>query len=256
MGLLRTEVSEGIGWIILNRPEKLNAFNSELLTQMLNAIEAMDRDSSVGVVAITGEGRLFSAGADLGELAVAETPDEAAKLFRLLGRVVAKLIMLDKPVVIGYNGDAYGGGAELIWAADIVVAVRTAKLVWAEAKWGLIPPGLSTIGAIALGPLRASYLAMTSGGLTAEEAHKLGLVHVLVDEPQQLRGKIREVVDRVRENSPQAIVSIKRMIRYTKLTALLELGVSELERLARTNEAKKAAEAFRNKQKPKYKWPH
>ncbi len=251
--LVETVVDPPLGVAVLNRPEKLNAMNRALLTDLLKALDELEGEAKAKVVALTGRGRLFSAGIDLAEAASASTPDEAAELFALLGKVFRRLIDYPKPVLLGLNGDAYGGGAELVWAADLVAAVRTARLVWSEARWGLVAPALSAIGPWVLGLHRAMYLALTATPLTAEEAHQLGIVSSLVDSAEDLSAALRTLAERVLENAPQAVVSFRRLVRL-HLRAALEHGLSELERLARTSTFLEAARAFKAKQKPRYEW--
>jgi enoyl-CoA hydratase/carnithine racemase len=97
-------------------------------------------------------------------------------------------------------------------------------------------------------------LAMTLEPLTAKEAHHIGLIARLAPDQKALREEVQRIAKSIMENSPQAIKSIKRLLRLAKLTPLLELGFSELERLARGSEAREAARAFVEKRKPDYKW--
>jgi enoyl-CoA hydratase/3-hydroxyacyl-CoA dehydrogenase len=248
------EVSDGVGWIVFRRVERLNALNSEFLEEVLRALDELEGRGDVRVIAITGEGRVFSAGADLSEVASAGSPEEAGRLFASIARLARRMLYVDKPLILALNGDAYGGGAELIWAADIVVSVESAKLVWAEARWGYNTPILPVVGPSVLGPSRTAMLAMTLEPLTAKEAHHIGLIARLAPDQKALREEVQRIAKSIMENSPQAIKSIKRLLRLAKLTPLLELGFSELERLARGSEAREAARAFVEKRKPEYKW--
>lgn len=251
---VKIEVSEGIGWLILSRVDKLNALNSELLSEAIRALDELEARDDVKVIAVTGEGRVFSAGADLSEVAMAGSPEEAEKLFTMLARLVERMLEVEKPLILALNGDAYGGGAELIWAADIVLAVEDAKLVWAEARWGYNTPILPILGLNILGPSRTAILAMTLEPLTAREAHHYGLIARLAPSRENLREEVVRIAKSIMENSPQAIKSIKKLMRIAKLTPLIELGVSELRRLARGDEAREAARAFKEKRRPEYKW--
>jgi enoyl-CoA hydratase/3-hydroxyacyl-CoA dehydrogenase len=146
------EVLDGVGWVVLRRVEKLNALNSEVVEEVIRALDELEGRGDVRVIAVTGEGRVFSAGADLSEVASASSPEEAGRLFASIARLARRMLYVDKPLILALNGDAYGGGAELIWAADIVVSVENAKLVWAEARWGYNTPILQDIGTIYQGP--------------------------------------------------------------------------------------------------------
>ncbi|MFN4045911.1 MAG: enoyl-CoA hydratase/isomerase family protein [Acidilobaceae archaeon] len=251
---VKVNVEEGIGWIIISRGEKLNALNSELLEELVKAVSDFDSREDVKILVLTGEGRAFSAGADLSEPASASTPEEAGRVFRNLARLVKRLFNVEKPLIIALNGDAYGGGAELIWAADMVLAVENAKLVWPEARWGYNAPILAALGPSILGPSRTALLAMTAEPLTAKEAHHYGLIARLAPNQESLKEEVKKIAKAIMENSPQGIKSIKNALKLAKLNPLIELGISELERLARGKEAMESAKAFTAKRKPEYKW--
>ncbi len=243
-----------LGFIVMSREDKLNALNREMLQELIKAVEHLESDPETAVISLTGRGRAFSAGIDLVEAAKAETQDEVAKLFRDLATLFNKLLTVEKPLIIGVNGAAYGGGAELLWTGDIVIAVREAKIAWPEARWGLVPPVLASIGPLIIGPQRAAYLAMTSTVITAEEAYGMGLVSRIVDSQSDLWRAIEETASLIMQHSPQAIRAIKKMIQHSKLNIYTSLGISELERLSRTREAINAAKSFREKKQPLYKW--
>jgi len=247
------EVRDKLGWIYMNRPEKYNAMNTAMLRELVAAVGELEENPGAKVIAISGRGKAFSAGIDLSELASAKDPDEAGRLFQSLTLFFRKLLSLEKPLIIAVNGDAFGGGAELLWTGDAVVVAEGARISWAEARWGLLPPALSTIGILVLGPVRASYLAMTSTVISAREALEIGLAtHVVPLE--KLEETVVGIARAFMENSPQALKAIKRIKRSIVLTHMLELGASELERLSRTISAINAAKAFTEKKRPSYEW--
>ena len=254
MGHVVVERKGPAAWAILNRPEKLNSLNRELMNELINIFKELDRDHEAKVLVLTGRGKAFSAGIDLGEVAEAEDPEEASSIFRKLAELFRTLLALEKPLIMAVNGHAYGGGAELLWAADVVVAVKGARIAWPEAKWGLVPPILPTLGALVLGPARAALLAMTGKPLTAEEAYSMGLVSVLAEDLEDLEVKVGEVVRSVLSYSPGGVRSVKKLLRQVKATSLAELGISELERLAMTSDTRYAAKMFKAKKEPTYKW--
>lgn len=251
---MKRYVEEGIGWIVLSRPERLNALSVEVLEELRRALEEADASPEVKVIVLTGEGRFFSAGADLSEVAKAKRPEEAEAPFRAIAALVETMLSLNKPLILALNGDAYGGGAEMIWGADIVIAVENAKLVWAEARWGYNTPLLPAYGLWTLGPSRAALLAMTSEPLSAKEAHSLGLVARLAPSQEALAEEARKIARSIMENSPRAIASIKALIRLAKASPIAFAGLSELQRLAKGSEAREAATAFVEKRKPTYSW--
>ncbi|WP_158318580.1 enoyl-CoA hydratase/isomerase family protein [Aeropyrum camini] len=248
--LVKVEVDPPLGWLVFNRPERLNAFNTAMMREVLAALDELEGEGDVRFVAITGEGKAFSAGIDLGELAEASRPEEAEKLFSTLATVVDRILGLTKPVIMAVNGHAIGGGAELLWAGDIVVAVRTAKIAWPESLWNLAPPFLPTIGSLVLGPARAAYLALTAESITAEEAYRMGLVSLLVDDPGELGDAVRRVVGKIMASPPAAVESIVAMLRAGKKGWHTQLGVAELKRLSKDTTALEAARSFRDTKKP------
>ncbi|MCS7107193.1 MAG: enoyl-CoA hydratase/isomerase family protein [Acidilobaceae archaeon] len=254
MPSVELRVEEGVGFVVLNRPEKLNALSTEVMEELIATLHKADEMQEVKVIALTGEGKFFSAGADLSEVHRASSPEEAERTFRTIAKLVSALMGLEKPLIMALNGDAYGGGAELIWTADIVIAVESAKLVWAEARWGYNAPVLPVIGPWVLGPSRTAMLAMTLEPLTAKEAHALGIISRLVPDQQALREEVKRIAKAIMENSPQGVRSIKRLLKLSKSSPLIELGLSELQRLARGQEAREAARAFVEKRKPSYSW--
>lgn len=226
----------------------------ENINRIHSAVKEAEEDENIRLTIIYGEGRFFSVGADLKHVAEAETPDYSAKLFSRLADLFRLLLSTRKPVILAVNGDAYGGGAELLWVGDVVVAYRGAKFYWVEARWGLVPPILTVLGPYILGPARARFLAMTGEPLDAEEAYRLGLVSVLVDDPGSVLDRARGVARMIMENSPNAVYAVKNIYKSAVVSGLLELGISELIRLSMTEEVKRASRSFVEKRKPVYEW--
>lgn len=243
---------DGVLWIVFNRPDKLNSFNMGMMQEVIDATK-----SSEGYWAIvyTGRGRFFSAGIDLYEVSQSTSADEVGEIFSKLGEMFNTIFNVDKPIVIALNGDAYGGGAEFIWLGDIVIATKDAKIGWAEAKWGLIPPLLPLLGSMSMGIGRAQLIAYTSGVVAAKDLEHFGVISMLVESPDELENSVSKVLDMVKANSPFAFRSLKKYFRMIKLTHLASYGVSELERLSRSMSVVAAAKEFvRSKEQPTYEW--
>lgn len=251
--LAEVEIRGPAAWVYINRPEKRNALDRATIGALVDAIKKAGGDERAKVVILTGRGRAFSAGIDLSELARAQNPDDAGRIFSDLAGLFRILLALEKPLVIALNGDAYGGGAEILWTGDAVVAVESAKISWAEARWGLVPPALSTAGILFLGPVRASYMAMSCSTISARDAAQMGLVTHVVPE-EKLVDTVEDVVKTIIESSPEAVRAIKRMKRAVMLSTSIELGISELERLSRSTLAQEASRAFVEKKRPSYRW--
>lgn len=247
---VRVEVGKPLSWIVFSVPDKLNAMSSDLLVEATNALRRLEQEEGVWFVAFTGEGRAFSAGIDLSEVASAGSPEERESVFARLAEFFDSLLSTRLVTIAAVNGIAAGGGAEMLWAVDLSVAVRNARIIWPEARWGLVAPALSTLGPWMLGPGLAGRLALEGGELSGEEAYRLGLVSLVVDSPGELRRAVEALVERVMANSPEAVDTTARLLKESKRSLLLSIGVKELLRLARGEKLARAAESFVKTRRP------
>ena len=180
------EIQEGIARLTLNRPDKLNSFTVAMHLEVREALEQIKADPSVRVLVLTGAGRGFCAGQDLGDRAVA--PGSAAvDLGESVEKYYAPLVLalrdLPVPVICAVNGVAAGAGANLALAADIVIAAKSASFVEAFCRLGLIPDTGGTYFLPRLiGTARAMGLAMLGEKLTAERAESWGLIWKCVED--------------------------------------------------------------------------
>ena len=177
---LRYEVDTSIAVITLDRPEVLNAFDDELGSSLLDALQEASGARDVRCVAITGEGRAFSSGEDLGALSEAYERGDPPGLGRILNRRYNPLIRtirsLPKPVLAAVNGVAAGAGASIALACDTRIASESAKLVLPFAKVGLVPDsGALWLLARMVGAARAWDIVTTGRAIDAAEALELGL---------------------------------------------------------------------------------
>lgn len=178
--------SGGLRTITLNRPERLNAFTTEMLEAFNAALDAASREVAVRAILITGAGRGFCAGQDLNDRAVrpgAARPDLGESLEHRYNPAVRKMRSMPKPVVVAVNGVAAGAGANLALAGDIVVAARSARFIQSFARIGLIPDSGGTYFLPrAVGTPRAMGLALLGEPLAAEDAASWGLIWKTVDD--------------------------------------------------------------------------
>ena len=182
------EITNGIAKLTLNRPDKLNSFTQAMHLEVRHALALTATDPTARVLLITGAGRGFCAGQDLGDRAVA--PGEDSKRVDLgdsvdqyYGPLVLSLRALPMPVICAVNGVAAGAGANLALACDIVIAARSASFIEAFAKLGLIPDTGGTYHLPRLiGQARATGLAMLGEKLSAEKAEQWGLIWKCVDD--------------------------------------------------------------------------
>lgn len=178
------EIKNGIAFITLNRPDKFNSFNREMALQLQARLDECASLHEVRCVYITGAGKAFSAGQDIGELVGEEKIEIAQILSEHYNPIVKRIRNLPKPVVAAVNGVAAGAGANIALACDVVVAALSASFIQAFSKIGLIPDsgGTFTLPRL-IGWQKAGALMMTGEKVNAFDAEKMGMIYkVIVDE--------------------------------------------------------------------------
>lgn len=177
---------QGVLTLTLNRPDKLNSFNEDMHMALRAGLERARDDANIRAVLITGAGRGFCAGQDLGNRdprAGAPAPDLGVTLDTLYNPTLRIIKSLDKPVICAVNGVAAGAGANIALACDIVLAAKSAKFIQAFSKIGLVPDAGGTWSLThLLGPARTKALAMTAEPLMAETAADWGMIWKAVDD--------------------------------------------------------------------------
>jgi len=211
------EISEGIATVTLVRAERMNAFDEAMHRDLRRAFVAIEADSSVRAVILTGEGCAFSAGQDLGERAWqfnnVGCPDLAASLGENYNPLVRTIAGLPLPVIAAVNGIAFGAGASLAIACDIVLAAASARFQFGFVNVGLGPDsGASWSLPRLVGQARALELALSARAVAAEEAQAIGLVSRVVPD-NDLTDTAREIAGGLASRSPAALAAIKRQLR-------------------------------------------
>jgi enoyl-CoA hydratase len=172
-----TEVHDRVGLVRLNRPQVLNALNTTMLTELMDALQAFDDDEAIGAMVITGNERAFAAGADIKEMAEASAVEMLSKDY-----VAAfhHILSIKKPVIAAVSGYCLGGGNELALSCDMIVASETARFGQPEITLGVIPGAGGTQRlARTLGKALTMEMVLNNRSLTAEEALRYGLVNRL-----------------------------------------------------------------------------
>jgi enoyl-CoA hydratase len=241
--------------ITLNRPDKLNALNSEVRKILRETFDSLESDDDVRAVVIHGSGeKAFVAGADITEFA-SRTADEQRAVYEQR-RIYETVADFPKPVIAAIHGFCIGGGSELALACDVRVADRTARISQAEIRIGLIPGGGGTQRLARLvGRGWASIISLTGDFIEAEEAHRIGLVDVLVDEGHHLDHAV-ELAGRMARWSPVSLRLAKDAIRAAYELPLAEGLVYEKERFLdafASEDGKEGVTAFVEKRKPEFK---
>lgn len=202
---LLIEDAQGVRWITLNRPDKLNALNRATLAELDLAVAAAEKDQEVHAVVVTGAGdKAFVAGADISELNTLGPVE--AKEFALKGQAVFnRFERLTKPAIAAVNGFALGGGCELAMACHLRVASSNAIFGQPEVKLGLIPGYAGTQRLPRLvGKGRALELLLTGRNVGAEEAERIGLVNS-VCQPEELAESVTGLLGKILANGPLAV---------------------------------------------------
>jgi enoyl-CoA hydratase/carnithine racemase len=233
MSIVITEDRGPVRHVVMNRPEKRNAMNQELLRELAGALRAAADDASVQCVVLRGEGPAFSAGVDLGELASFSTQPEVLRPFRNVFLECANLCeAMPKPVVCQIQRACVGGALEVALGADLRVASSDTQLGLPEVRFGIIPDvgGCTRLPAV-VGLGRAKELIMTARLIDAEEALRIGLVN-RVAAPEQLQQATDQLVEELLANSPVAVGRAKRVMDASARPALahtleLEIAVQE-----------------------------
>jgi len=202
---LKYEKRGAVGYVQINRPEKLNALNRRVMEELLTCFQALQQNEEVRVVVLSGSGdKAFVAGADIAEIA-ALTPLEGRETAQFGQSVFGLIENLGKPVIAAINGFALGGGCELAMACTLRVAAETAQFGQPEVKLGLLPGfGGSQRLPRLVGKCRALELILTGETITASEAHRLGLINQVVP-AAELMAAAEQLALKIVANAPLAI---------------------------------------------------
>ena len=228
MSFVNFEQQGAVAILTINRPEALNALNSQVLSDLDEAIAKVEAADDVHAVILTGAGRSFVAGADIGEMKGFSARD--GKKFGVHGGgVFLKLENLSKPVIAAVNGFALGGGCELSMACDIRIASEKAKFGQPEVGLGITPGfgGTQRLPRI-VGISKAMELILTAKVINAAEAERIGLVSAVYP-PEELMDKALELANAICANAPIAVAESKRCIRMGMQTDIATGSAFEAE---------------------------
>lgn len=244
-----------IAHLQINRPDKLNALNQTVRRELMEAVDYLAEDDSVRVAILSGAGpKAFVAGADVKEFAD-RSPGEQRKVYNRR-RVYDALAQFPKPLIAAVHGYCLGGGSELALACDLRVADRTARFGQAEIRLGLIPGAGGTQRLARLvGPGQAMRIALTGDMIDAAEAHRIGLVEILVDDGAHVE-KATEVARKMARWSPVALRLAKRAIRATQeapLSTGLELEKELFLAAFSSEDGREGVQAFVQKRDPEFR---
>jgi methylglutaconyl-CoA hydratase len=221
--------SRGVARVVLNRPERNNAYDGALIQGLLAALDTLEKQKGLRAVVISGKGRHFQAGADLTWIDAVRTAsrDDNIAASRATAQAIWRLNAAPVPTVALVQGACFGGGTGLVAACDVVIAAEDAVFSIAEVRWGLtaaiIMPQLND----AIGLRQVRRYALTGERFDAAEARRIGLIHDVVA-PGELEAAGARIVDAILQNGPEAIAQTKAIALESAWAHLDESAFSRL----------------------------
>lgn len=241
--------------IWMNRPERHNAFNAEVIAELTDVFLCLGKDATLRVVVLAGRGKSFSAGADLnwmkaaGEASFEENITDANSLAQML-RALAEL---PKPTIARVHGAALGGGMGLAAACDICIASTDASFATSEVKFGIIPAAISPYVLRAIGARQASRYFLTAERISSAKARQIGLIHEAV-QSSDLDVTVNELISALLTGAPLAQAAAKKLINDVagKVVddALMLETAQRIASLRSTDEAQEGLNAFLDRRVP------
>ncbi|HCA5105299.1 TPA: 2-(1,2-epoxy-1,2-dihydrophenyl)acetyl-CoA isomerase [Acinetobacter baumannii] len=253
------EEKNGVGYLTFNRPKALNSFNVDMHREVVEVLNLWTKNPDVRCVVISGEGRGFCAGQDLGDRVVdpnAEAPDLGYSIETYYNPLIKTIVNIPKPVICAVNGVAAGAGANIALACDLVIAAKSANFVQAFCRLGLVPDSAGTwFLPRAVGHARAMGLALLGDKLPAETAKEWGMIWDVVEDAE-LKTKVTELAERLAKQPTFGLSLIKKAIHQSSNNTFDEQMLLErdLQRIAgRSEDYREGVQAFMNKREPNFK---
>lgn len=252
---IKVELKENIALLTFNRPDVLNALNTETVTEALEAVRDIEKNADIRVLLVTGAGRAFVAGADIQEM-YDKTP-ETARIYSELGHTLMRTIQdMEKPVIAAVNGFCLGGGAEVALSCDIRIASEKAVFGLPETVLGIIPGwGATQRAARLVGTALAKELVFTGAHISAQRALEIGLVNRVVPH-EALMVVTMEMARTICKQGSIAVAHAKRVINEGVEKSLADgcaLEINTFVSLFSTEDRKEGMKAFIEKRPPKFK---
>ena len=249
------EKKESIGIIKINRPNNLNALNKDTIIELTKAVEELEKDKNIKVAILTGEGKAFIAGADIKQMKDMN-PSEAKKFAEMGHNLLINIEKSRLPFIAAVNGYALGGGCEVMMACDICIAAASAKIGQPEINLGIHPGfgGTQRLPRL-VGRMKAKELLLTGDNIDANEAHRIGLVNMVVPDDKIMEEADR-IANKIASKSTVQTAFIKSLVNKgmdVDLKKACELEISYFSKSFQTEDQKEGMIAFLEKRKPNFK---
>ena len=248
----------GVSTVKINRPDVHNAFNETVIRELRETFEALYDDKDTRVVLLTGEGKSFSAGADLNWMkrsatfSVEENEADAIALSEMLSTIAE----CPKPTVAYVNGAAFGGGVGLAACCDLGVALTSAQFALSEVRLGLSPATISPYVVRAIGARQAQRYFLTGERFDGLEARRLGLVSEVAQTPEEAEMIVNGLIDHLLAGGPQAQAACKDLIRFVdnrEIDSTVRQETARRIAARRTSEeGQEGLQSFLSKRKPNW----
>src|ERR1700687_1522545 len=247
------EFSGEIAKITLNRPDKRNAINTQMIAELQTALDTIEKSHS-RVVIVTGAGTSFCAGMDLEMLAAIakQSPAENQEDSRRIAKMLRRLWSFPRPMIAAVNGPAYAGGCGIATLCDFTLAAPDAKFGYTEVKIGFLPAIVSVFLTRQIGEKRTRDLLLTGRIIEAAEAKEMGLINEIVP-PEKLMDRAKELAEILIAASPSSLTRAKRLLTSAAAASVdadLERAVLENARIRCTPDFQEGLASFLEKRKP------
>jgi methylglutaconyl-CoA hydratase len=253
--MLKIDIQKNVAFVLLNRPEIHNAFNDELVKQVAETFKELGCRSEVRVIVLGGNGKSFCAGADLNWMKrmVQYSYEENLEDARAVGRMYLAIAKCPKPVIARVHGAALGGGAGLVAACDIGVAIESVQFGFTEVKLGIIPAIISPFVMSRVSPGRAKEFFITGERFLAPVAMNIGLVQHVVVHELALDALIDSKISQIMTSAPGAIAAAKELVfgvSARTLESSLDFAAEAIARARASAEGQAGMQAFLDHQRP------